>query len=187
MKALWLCALLPVLSIAQPVPDLKGGAGLRLLSGPIAVELMVHYVNMDKKGGLYFGIFSSGNAKDGSPNFYDNINKDTAEHYFGDHLNRTIDSIFGISYGGIYPIKRSLYAIGGFHLAMIQQYRNYQDEFRILGNNGSYWINGDKRKIIGLQLGMMVVKGVAWGMKTIYTVGVKSSDPGIILGAGVEF
>ena len=130
--------------------------------------------------GFYFDLKVSVPMIYGGDDFYDNISIHQAEGW-GDNLTDTEDGWISANLGLTAVLSSSLAFYAGVGYTANTDYRNYYDEFHILGTNGSYWVEGDTEESVNVLGGLLVVLGDNWGLQ----VGGETSPGGVT--AGVFF
>lgn len=102
--------------------------------------LTIYRVIPRKIGWFIEGKFGRSRSYEDS-NYYENISIATAEGW-GDRLlkEQTVYNTYG---GGLtYALRRNFFLYSGVGISTTSSYRQYHDEFQILGDNGDYWIDG---------------------------------------------
>ena len=135
--------------------------------------------------GLYFdfkiGLIQGYNTDD----FYDNISVNKAENIYMDQLLKKNDSWVSINVGLTKVVLKNLVLYGGSGISFYSEYRQYKDEFEILGDNGKYWIeNDDESKITLNALGGFIIQ---IDPKFAFQIGAESQPTGVTIGFGWFF
>ena len=117
--------------------------------------------------------------------FYDNISVNKAENIFGDQLLNKDNHWFSINAGSTKVISQYTAIYVGLGVSLYSEYRQYKDDFEILGDNGKYWIeNDDKSKTTINALGGIIFKiNPTWVMQ----IGAEAQPTGISIGFGKIF
>lgn len=120
-------------------------------------------------------------GREGSDDFYENISVSKAEGW-GDRLIDTDETwlSFNIGMTKVVLSRAAVYAAAG--LSLHSGYRQYKDEFYILGDNGEYWIEDEEvseTTVNGLG-GIIIQLSEFW----VGQIGVEAMPAGITIGIG---
>jgi hypothetical protein len=113
----------------------------------------------------------------GGDDYYENITSYAAEGW-GDELKdeKVTWLSFNAAITKVLASRVAMYLGAGYSLK--STYRNYHDEFHILGTNGSYWVlAGDSGTVNGLG-GLLIGTDSNWGIQ----LGGEARPPGVTLG-----
>lgn len=94
-------------------------------------------------------------GKDAS-DFYQNISEEKARNTFHDPEKSSRTGITVIEAGITGRVLRNLYAYLGVGYTMRTDYKQFQDEFRILGKDGLYWVKTGDNSTINLNGGIVL-------------------------------
>ena len=132
--------------------------------------------------GFYIDLKAGLPMRDGADDFYDNISVNKAENIFGDQLLKKDDNWLSLNAGLTKVVSNQLAIYAGLGFSIYSEYRQYKDEFEILGDNGKYWIeNEDKSKTTLNALGGIIFKiNPTWIMQ----IGAEAQPTGISIGFG---
>ena len=132
--------------------------------------------------GFYIDLKAGLPMRDGADDFYDNISINKAENIFGDQLLKKDDNWLSMNAGLTKILSNHIAFYGGLGFSIYSEYRQYKDEFEILGDNGKYWIeNEDKSKTTLNVLGGIIFKiNPTWIMQ----IGAEAQPSGISVGFG---
>lgn len=132
--------------------------------------------------GFYIDLKAGLPMRAGADDFYDNISVNQAENIFGDRLIKKDDNWFSMNAGITKVISNHLAFYGGLGFSSYSEYRQYKDEFEILGDDGEYWIeNDDKSKTTLNALGGVIIQiDPRWIMQ----IGAEAQPTGISIGFG---
>jgi len=103
-----------------------------------------------QKVGLAFLINVTITDPSGKSSYYSNISQHTAEVVFNDWYRKSSYGKTAIVGGINFPVTKSILLTLGGGLGKLIEFRNYLDEFGILGDGGSYWIKGEEKEEIAM-------------------------------------
>jgi len=142
-----------------------------------------NFIKVSKQNfGFYIDLKAGLPMRDGADDFYDNISVNKAENIFGDRLIKKDDNWLSMNAGITKVILNHLAFYGGLGFSIYSEYRQYKDEFEILGDDGEYWIeNDDKSKTTLNALGGVIIQiDPRWIMQ----IGAEAQPTGISIGFG---
>ncbi len=167
LLVLVLLAVLPVLAQGGDVCDLTNADHLAAgYAGNIPKEwLGFCFFSTKPEGvGLYLDLKGSVPLIYGGDDFYENISVQDAVGW-GDPLSDTQDSWVSCNVGMTKVFSRSLALYAGVGYSVNTTYFNYYDPMRILGTNGSYWVEGESDSSFNILGGLLVTFGEKWGLQ----------------------
>ena len=113
----------------------------------------------------------------GGDDFYDNISVYQAEGW-GDRLLDEQDGWISGNLGLTRVLSSSVALYAGVGYSANTGYREYYDEFHILGTNGRYWVEAGDTEYFNALGGMLLVLGRNWGLQ----VGGEMNPAGVTAG-----
>lgn len=133
--------------------------------------------------GFYFDFRGGGIKGSDDPDFYENISVNKAENIFNDRFLGEDKGSVSISSGITRSITRYSAIYLGFAYTFFSYYRQYHDEFEILGNNGNYWIEDKEKSSSGISIigGLLVPVSNS----VVFQVGYSSLPNGVMLGVAL--
>ena len=136
-----------------------------------------------EKIGLYLDLKTSISFKSGGDDFYENISVNKAENIFGDNLIDTSDSWTSFNAAGTKRISGQVTIYLGLGVSLYRKYRQYKDEFEILGDHGEYWIEDESESKTTLNTlgGIFIVPSES---KITIQFGVEGQPAGFTAGIG---
>lgn len=132
------------------------------------------------KAGFYIDLKVGVPMREGADNFYDNISVNKAENIYGDDFLRKDGNWISLNACLTKVITDYIAVYGGFGYSAYSQYRQYYDEFEILGDNGKYWIDdeGESKSSINILAGIFFPLSSLWNMQ----IGAEYQPAGLSLG-----
>jgi hypothetical protein len=129
------------------------------------------------KVGLYVDIKAGIPFVEGSDSYYDNISIWQAEDW-GDHLVSKQSHWISLNVGGTFVISSAVACYFGGGYSHRADYREYYDEFHILGEDGHYMIDDGSASRANFLGGLLVQADRTWGLQ----FGAESAPRGVTLG-----
>lgn len=132
------------------------------------------------KAGFYIDLKTGIPMRQGADNFYDNISINKAENIFGDEFLKKDGNWISINVCLTKVITEYIAVFGGLGYSAYSQYRQYYDDFEILGDNGEYWIEdeGKSKSEINILGGFFFPLNSLWNMQ----IGAEYQPAGVSLG-----
>ena len=127
--------------------------------------------------GFYLDLKTSVPMIYGGDDFYDNISVHEAEGW-GDSLRDEQDTWISINGGVTLVLSTRMAVYGGVGYSGNTFFREYYDEFHILGTNGHYWVEADDKSHVNWLGGAVFILGKSWGLQ----IGGEAQPAGVTAG-----
>jgi len=143
--ALLLCLTAATAATAAPVGNLPdsgilGGTWVTNIPADQYLGLTIYRVIPRKVGWFIEGKFGRQMTYESS-NYYENISIGQSEDW-GDQFLKSDESYDTFNAGVTYAYGKQFFVYLGAGISETDSYRQYHDEFGILGDGGNYWIDG---------------------------------------------
>jgi len=142
------------------------------------------FCTLSKSFGFYFDfrVHGTGMTIETDDDFYTNISVNEAENIFEDEFIDEKDHIVSYNFGITLRTIKGIYLFGGIGRAAYDTYRQYYDQYGILGAGGRYWITGPSSEPSGYS----AFGGILINIEKVFIqAGYCSKPKGYIAGIGI--